>query len=532
MKCNAPGIVLTVLALPSLAMAFTRASGGITFLVPSVRGLSARRAVPTVMAADDSKKPIYLDYSGTTPVDGSVIDAMLPYLREAWGNPSSSHYFGQAAAEGLEKARGQVADSIGCSPGEIFFTSGGTESNNWALKGAVYASRRALQDHFTKTMGGSALSWSTMYVDQLRPHVVTTAVEHPAVLEPLKWLQREQLCDVSIVPVGPDGVVKVQDIIDELRSQTVIVSVMHANNEVGAVQPIAEITAAVKQWAYNFGERGKMGMTSGILVHSDASQTLGKIDVNVGDLGVDLLSLAGHKLYAPKGVGALYIKGGVAGPAATGTAFLADEDKEEVEEILSRENKSEDYLMQFLHGAGQEQGLRAGTENVALSVAMGAACDLVTRDAATEQRRQAALVARLHLIISKGVTGEIQVNGPELPADLPASGVWPRLPNTLSLSFRGIMAADILKGVAGTLAASAGAACHSSGTSMSAVLEAMGVSPDFGFGTIRLSVGRHTTEEEVDVAGTVLVSIANSLWTSQGVLGEGLVNLRVDNVYG
>jgi len=355
-----------------------------------------------------------------------------------------------------------------------------------------------------------------MYVDQLRPHVVTTAVEHPAVLEPLKWLQREQLCDLSIVPVGPDGVVKVQDILDELRSQTVIVSVMHANNEVGAVQPIAEITAAVKQWAYDFGERGKMGLTSGILVHSDACQTLGKIDVKVSDMGVDLLSLAGHKLYAPKGVGALYIKGGVAGPAATGTAFLADEGEDEAEEMTARENKSEDYLMQFLHGAGQERGLRAGTENVALSVALGSACEMVTLGAPTEERRQAALVARLTAAISKGVTGEIKVNGPVLPAELPDSGVWPRLPNTLSLSFRGIRAEDILNGVDDVLAASAGAACHTSGATMSAVLEAMGIRPDFGFGTVRLSVGRHTTEEEVDVAGAALVAQANFLWASQG----------------
>lgn len=191
--------------------------------------------------------PIYLDYSGTTPVDPAVVDAMLPYFRDVWGNPSSSHHFGRAGKEGLEQARQQVAASIGCAPHEVFFTSGGTESNNWAIKGAVFASRRALQDHFTKTMGGSALSWSSKYVDQLHPHIVTTAVEHPAVLEPLAWLQREQLSDVSVVPVGPDGVVKVQDIVDALRSQTVMVSVMHANNEVGAVQPLADISAAVKK---------------------------------------------------------------------------------------------------------------------------------------------------------------------------------------------------------------------------------------------------------------------------------------------
>jgi cysteine desulfurase len=310
------------------------------------------------------------------------------------GNPSSSHYFGRAAKEGLEQARRQVAASIGCSPGEIFFTSGGTEANNWALKGAVYASRRALQDHFTQSMGGSALAWSSMYVDQLRPHVITTAVEHPAVLEPLRWLQREQLCDVSIVPVGPDGVARVQDIVDELRSQTVMVSVMHANNEIGAVQPVAEISAAVKQWAYDFGERGKMGLTSGILIHSDACQSLGKIDVDVNKLKVDLLSIAGHKLYAPKGVGALYIKGGVAGPAATGSAFLSVDDEREAEDIAARDNNSEDYLMKLLHGAGQESGLRASTENVALCVGLGAACDMLSEGAERERERQAALVAR------------------------------------------------------------------------------------------------------------------------------------------
>ena len=284
-----------------------------------------------------ASRPIYLDYSGTTPVDSGVIDAMIPYLREGWGNPSSSHYFGLTAKAGLDKARRQVAASIGCDPHEIFFTSGGTESNNWALKGAVYASRHALQHHFTTQMGGSALAWSSMYVDQLRPHIVTTAVEHPAVLEPLRWMQREQLCDLSVVPVDACGVVKVEDIVAELRSQTVLVSVMHANNEVGAVQPLSEISAAVKRWAFEFGERGKMGLTSGILVHSDACQSLGKIDVDVGKLGIDMLSLAGHKLYAPKGIGALYIRGGEAGPAATGAAFLAMETEDTADDLAERE---------------------------------------------------------------------------------------------------------------------------------------------------------------------------------------------------
>lgn len=233
-----------------------------------------------------------------------------------------------------------------------------------------------------------------MYVDQLRPHVVTTAVEHPAVLEPLKWLQREQLCDVSIVPVRSDGVVKVSDIVDQLRSQTVMVSVMHANNEIGSIQPLAEISTAVKEWAYNFGERGKMGLTSGILIHSDGCQSLGKIDVNVRELKVDLLSIAGHKLYAPKGVGALYIKGGVAGPAATGSAFLAVDDEREAREIAARDNHSRDYLMQFLHGAGQESGLRASTENVALCVGLGAACEIAVASPEAERERQAALVSR------------------------------------------------------------------------------------------------------------------------------------------
>jgi cysteine sulfinate desulfinase/cysteine desulfurase-like protein len=333
-----------------------------------------------------------------TPPAGLRLDVLICASNccPSAGNPSSSHYFGRSAKAGLERARQQVAASIGCSPGEIFFTSGGTEANNWALKGAVYASRRALQDHFTQSMGGSALAWSSMYVDQLRPHVITTAVEHPAVLEPLKWLQREQLCDISIVPVGADGVVRVQDIVDELRSQTVMVSVMHANNEIGSVQPLAQISAAVKQWAYDFGERGKMGLTSGILIHSDGCQSLGKIEVNVGDLKVDLMSIAGHKLYAPKGVGALYIKGGVAGPAATGSAFLAVDDEQEAQEIAARDNNSQDYLMQFLHGAGQESGLRASTENVALCVGLGSACEIAVAspEAERERERQAALVER------------------------------------------------------------------------------------------------------------------------------------------
>uniref|UniRef100_A0A7S0I177 cysteine desulfurase n=1 Tax=Hanusia phi TaxID=3032 RepID=A0A7S0I177_9CRYP len=437
--------------------------------------------------------PIYLDYGGTSPVDPSVFDCMKEFYLNNWGNPSSSHVYGQRAKKSFEQARKDVAESIGGAPHEIFFTSGGTESNNWVLKGAVSMARKRLQDHFTNNMGGSALSWSTMYVDQLRPHIVTTAIEHPAILEPLKWLQNEQQCDVTIVEPRKDGIINVQDVIDALRTQTVLVSIMHANNEVGAVQPLREISDAVRAWADEFGERGKQGLTDGILIHTDACQSVGKIPVDVNMLGVDLLSIAGHKLYAPKGIGALYVRGGAKGLDGDGDI----------------------RLQRFMHGGGQELGLRAGTENVGLAVALGKACKLLCNDkqeATKEQMRQASLIRSLHIQLQAKFVGQIHLNGPELPA-APVNGDWPRLPNTLSVGFRGLKAQEILAKVQDVVSASAGAACHSSNIpKISSVLAAMDVPEDAALGTIRFTVGRYTTEEEINRAAEAIANAANELF--------------------
>ncbi|EKX44396.1 hypothetical protein GUITHDRAFT_139922 [Guillardia theta CCMP2712] len=406
--------------------------------------------------------PIYLDYGGTSPVDPSVFDSMKEFFVSNWGNPSSSHVYGQLTTGRGLKEVSKKREKTWLIALDALLMKWGTESNNWVLKdspdmnqGAVSLARKRLQDHFTSNMGGSALAWSSMYVDQLRPHIVTTAIEHPAILEPLKWLETEQQCDVTIIQPGKDGskdydiagtsprerepgVVNVQDVVDALRTQTILVSIMHANNEVGAVQPIREIS-----------------------------------DVN--DLGVDLLSMAGHKLYAPKGIGALYVRGGAKGLDGDG-----------------------DFRLQrIMHGGGQELGLRAGTENVGLAVGL---------------MRQASLIRSLHVQLQAKFIGQIHLNGPELPAS-PINGAWPRLPNTLSIGFRGLKAQEILGKVQDVVSASAGAACHSSNIpKISSVLAAMQVPEDAALGTIRFTVGRYTTEDEINRAAEAVADAANELF--------------------
>ena len=381
--------------------------------------------------------PIYLDYNATTPLDPLVVEAMLPYLHTDFGNPSSTHEYGRRAHDAVEKARAEVASLMGAQPDEIVFTGGGSEASNHALKGAVFA---RLQGVFGRLFGG----WST-------PHLITCAIEHPATLQPCEFLRRLG-CSVTILPVDRHGLDAPDAVHKALGRRTALVSIMHANNEVGTLQPIREIAQIVKQ--------------HGALMHTDAAQSLGKVAVDVNELGVDLLSVAGHKLYAPKGVGALFVRRGV-------------------------------RLEPLLHGAGHESGRRAGTENVPYIVALGKAC-AIARDslpAATQRLQQLRdrLWDRLHAALGEKAV----LNGhPER-----------RLPNTLNVDLVGHVGAELLERVP-EIAASTGSACHEGQVSQSPVLCAMGVPPQLGQGAVRLSVGRFTTEDEIDRAAAALMRAA------------------------
>jgi cysteine desulfurase len=367
--------------------------------------------------------PIYLDYNATTPVAPEVLDAMLPWLREQFGNPSSTHPYGRRAAQAVATARRQVADLIGAQPQEIVFTGCATEANNLALLGVA----RAL---------GTSIR-----------HLVISAIEHPAVMTPALVL-REQGWDVTVLPVDGFGRISLDAVEQSLRAETALVSVMHANNEVGTVQPIREIARLTRQ--------------RGILLHTDAAQSAGKLPLNVDEFGVDLLTLAGHKFYAPKGVGALYVRGGTP-------------------------------IRSVLHGAEQEQGLRPGTENVASIVALGAAATAAKRSLPVTSEHLREMRDQLHQRLVAAVP-DLHLNGhPEH-----------RLPNTLHVSFPGVSGRALLGEAADVVAASVGSACHSELDAVSGVLAAMGASAAQAAGAVRLSVGRGTTLEEVERAAEAL----------------------------
>jgi cysteine desulfurase len=358
---------------------------------------------------------IYLDYNASTPIAPEVQAAMAPFLAAAYGNPSSGHWAGTPAAQAVAHARGQISDLLGCSPGEVVFTSGGTESNNSALLGAFWAAGEG--EH----------------------HFVTTRVEHPAIIEPCHFLERLGT-EVTYVGVDSQGLVDPDDIAKALRPGTILVSVMHANNEVGTIQPIAEISSITRE--------------AGVLLHSDAAQSAGKVATKVDELGVDLLSLAGHKFYGPKGVGALFIREGA-------------------------------KLEPLMHGAGHEGGRRAGTENVLLDVGLGAAAELAADLTWTDGLR--AQRDWLWEELRRRWGGHVVLNGhPTM-----------RLPNTLNVSFVGRRGADILAALP-EVAASTGSACHADSVTLSPVLAAMGVPLDVGAGAIRLSLGRMTTRDELE----------------------------------
>ena len=365
---------------------------------------------------DSDMTRIYLDYNASTPIAPEVAGVMRRAMDDAFGNPSSPHWAGAPAREIVERARGQVASLLGCRPTEVVFTSGGSESNNLALKGVFFASQRR------------------------RKHIITTRIEHPAIVEPCRFLERLG-ADVTWLPVDGTGRIDPDDLRRAITPHTILISVMHANNEVGTIQPIEECAAIARE--------------HGVLLHTDAAQSVGKIPTRVDDLGVDLLSIAGHKLYAPKGIGALYVRAGVT-------------------------------LEPLIHGADHEAGRRAGTESALLASALGEACRLAGDLSAQEQVR--ALRDRLWQTLQERLGERVVLNGH------PAY----RLPNTLNVCFVGRDGGALLAALDG-VAASTGSACHADRVELSPVLEAMGVTPEVGMGAVRLSLGRGTTAEEVDI---------------------------------
>jgi cysteine desulfurase len=376
-------------------------------------------------------EPIYLDHNASTPVLPEVVDAMLPYLREHFGNPSSSHVFGQRARAAVESARGEVAALLECDSSEIIFTSGGTEASNLAIRGVAEARRD-------------------------RHHVVTSTIEHPATAAACAWLE-EQGWRVTRANVDAGGRVLVDEVSAGMGAGTALLTIMHANSETGVVQPIAEVAEAAH--------------AVGALVHCDAAQSVGKIAVRVSDLGVDLLSLVGHKFYAPKGVGALFVRRGTA-------------------------------LAPFTRGAGHERGLRPGTENVAAIVGLGVACRRAKRDLDTEAARVQELRDRLWERLSAAVPG-LQLNG----------HARPRLPNTLNVRFPGASGVAVLA-AAPEVAASTGSACHDGQEQASAVILAMGIPLTEALGSVRLTLGRRTTREDVERAAEALTRAWRSIQSS------------------
>lgn len=378
---------------------------------------------------------IYLDYNASTPIAPEVAAVMRNALDGPFGNPSSPHWAGAPARAMIEKAREQTADLLGCDPEDIVFTSGGSEANNFALKGAFFGS------------------------DNPRRHFITTSVEHPAVTAPLRFL-KELGAEVTWLPVDRSGRIDPDDLRRAITPDTVLISIMHANNEVGTIQPIEECSAIARE--------------HGIPLHTDAAQSVGKIPTRVDDLGVDLLTIAGHKFYAPKGVGALYVRKGIC-------------------------------LEPLIHGAGHEGGRRAGTESAMLAGALGEACALAS-DLIPIKKIKTLRDDFWEMLNDRFGSGIVLNGHPD-----------ERLPNTLNVSFIGRNGADILAAIP-EVAASTGSACHSGRIELSSVLESMGIAPDVSMGAIRFSLGRTTTRAEID---TVMNALIKAVPVNAGDTGLG-----------
>lgn len=385
-------------------------------------------------------KRIYLDHSATTPVAPEVLEAMLPYFSERFGNASSLHSFGLEAKQALEESREKVADLLGAEPEELIFTSGGTESDNLALKGIAYRNRKKGK------------------------HIITTSIEHPAVLEACRKLEAEGF-EVTYLPVTGEGLVEPGALESAIRSDTVLISVMHANNEIGTIQPLEEI--------------GKIATEKDIYFHTDAVQSVGKIPTDVNTLGVDLLSLSSHKLYGPKGVGALYVRKGT-------------------------------RLESIVQGGGHERGLRSGTENVAGIVGLARAAELARETMASEVERLTGLRDRLAAQVLERVK-EAWINGT----------MKRRLPGNMNFGFRYVEGESLLlfldsKGIA----VSTGSACSSKKLEPSHVLLSLGLSPELCHGSLRITLGRSNTEQDLNY---VAQSIAEAVerFRSISALGRG-----------
>ena len=377
---------------------------------------------------------IYLDHNATTPIAPEVLEAMRPYLQDRFGNPSSAHRYGAVAHRAVEDARAQVAALLGCEHDGIVFTASGSESDNLAIKGVALG-----------LLGEG-------------DHIITSAIEHPAVLGACRYLERRLGYRLTILPVDGFGMVDPEDVRRAMEPGTVLVSVMHANNEVGTLEPIADIAGVAREYR--------------IACHTDAAQSVGKVPVDVDELDVDLLTVTGHKLYAPKGIGVLYVRPGT-------------------------------RLDSLIHGAGHEHGLRAGTENVPYIVGLGAACALAAerlRAGAPEQVRR--LRDRLHAAL-RSATPSLALNGHPQK----------RLPNTLNVSFPDQDGESLLARTP-SVAAATGSACHSGRTEPSSVLTAMGLDAQRALGAVRLSLGYDTTAADVDMAATALLASSSTALAS------------------
>lgn len=377
------------------------------------------------------KRPIYLDYNATTPVDPEVVKEMIPFIESFYCNPSSSYSIGRSNKEVVEKARAQVAELINCRPEEIYFTSCATESNNLAIKGVAWANQNKGR------------------------HIITSAIEHSAVTEVCKYLG-SQGYEITFLPVDKYGRIDPKDVENVIRKDTILISIMHANNEVGTIQPIQEI--------------GKIARQNNVIFHTDASQSVSKIEADVNKLGVDLLTIAGHKLYAPKGIGALYIRKGTP-------------------------------IENLMHGAGQEKGIRPGTENIIHTVGLGKACDVAVRD--FKQNQQNMQVSRDRLL--NGLFSQL---GKIVHVNVNLENC---LPNTLSVAFENISAHALASVISNDVLISTGSACHSGETTISAVLQAMNFDFRTAAATVRISTGKSTTEEEIDFAVEVITNAVKKL---------------------
>ena len=386
--------------------------------------LSVRRKAVGERYLTKDKHFIYLDHNATTPVSPEAVSAMMPYLKEEFGNPSSGYLLGARAKEAVAQARQAVALLLGCQQDEVIFTSGGSESNNMVLKGLVD------------------------FKNAERSHIITCAVEHPAILNPALFLM-ELGVRVTILPVNRFGQVDPEAVQQAISLDTTLVSIMLANNETGTLQPIKEISKIAKE--------------CGVPVHTDAAQAVGKLEVDVNELGVDFLTVAGHKLYGPKGIGALFIRDG-------------------------------QNIKSLIHGAGQEAGIRAGTENVMLAVGLGTACRVVRERLGDDIRNMKRLRDRLQELLFEGLEGLVLNGHPD-----------ERLPNTLNVSVPGLEGGRILDGIP-EIMASTGAACHDRTVRLSHVLSAMAVPLEIGMGALRLTVGRTNTIEQIEEAAQLIIN--------------------------